>query len=133
MPFATSTNPSRAVVRSVFLVLRQPLTASLHLPKGSASASRQVIRPTFSLKRKIERIRPKVVGSSSDATETIKKPIPNGYRFFMARRTEKDIKVETNQKHIFVNRSFPCHQMHFVQHKPSSYYFSKHVLPIATT
>ena len=51
--FATSRNPSRAVVRSAFLVLRQPLTASLHLPKGSASASRQVIRPTFSPKRKV--------------------------------------------------------------------------------
>ena len=39
-PFATSKNSSRSVVRSIFFVLRHPLTASLHLPKGSASASR---------------------------------------------------------------------------------------------
>ncbi len=40
-PFATSENSSRAVVRSIFSVLRQPLTCSLHPPPaGGAVATR---------------------------------------------------------------------------------------------
>ena len=43
-----------------------------------------------------------------------------------------DIRNKTDQKCVSVNRFSLCRQMHFVQHKPSLYYFSKHVLSIVT-
>jgi len=66
-------NSSPAVVGSIFFVLRQ-CSRDLFICHRQRDRRSQVIRPTFSPKRKVERIRPKVVGSSPLTPQNRKNP-----------------------------------------------------------